>query len=769
MKSARAAPPPSHARRGIRVRGTVQGVGMRPAVYRLACELRLGGFVRNDSQGVWIEIEGEADALARFVDRLRGEVPPLGCVDQVDVVELSARGEEGRFRVDASAERGRVGAAVPADAATCDACLAELFDPRDRRYRYPFINCTQCGPRYTIVRDVPYDRARTTMAAFPLCGRCRAEYGDPRDRRFHAEPNACPACGPRLSFVGRGREAGGEAALAAAIEALTDGRIAAVKGLGGFHLAVDAASDEAVARLRARKHRPDKPLALMVGSLDVAARIALLDAAAIAALSSSARPIVLASARPGAPISAGVAPRLRELGLMLPYTPLHHLLLADGPPVVVMTSGNRADEPIARTDGEARTALAGIADVFLLHDREIHTRADDSVVRPLAGLVQSVRRSRGAVPDSIPLGVSAPPILAVGADLKNTVCLTRGDRAYLSPHVGDLSTAQAHTFFTEVIDKLGHLLGVAPEMVAHDLHPDYHSTRWALAADLVREPVQHHHAHIAACLADNRRTGPVLGVAFDGTGCGPAGELWGGEILMADLVGFTRIAHLRPLPLPGGEAAIREPWRLAAAALVDAELPLDLLGRIPPARRAAIARLCARSPRASGAGRWFDAVAALCGLRDAVTYEGQAAVELEAAAAPGSARPYPFALEGEEPAVVDLRPSVRAIADDLAGGAPAPVVAARFHRTLAEVVLAAARRFCPQHGLASVALSGGCFQNRLLTETTIELLAGDGLEVLLHGRIPPNDGGVALGQAAVAAHRWHRRQNRSSHVPRHPG
>ncbi len=466
--------PARRARRGIRVRGVVQGIGMRPAVYRLATELRLGGFVRNDPQGVWIEIEGEAAALARFVERLPARVPTLGHVDRVDVVELAVAGEaEAAFRVETSAQRGSVEAAVPADAATCDACLAELFDPRDRRHRYPFINCTQCGPRYTIVRDVPYDRARTTMDAFALCAPCRAEYDDPDDRRFHAEPNACPTCGPRLTWWRDGSTLTGEAALDAAVAALCGGGIVAVKGLGGFHLAVDAADDDAVARLRVRKHRPHRPLAVMARSLERAERIALVDAIAREALVSPARPIVLLRARPGAAVAAGVAPGLSELGVMLPYTPLHHLLLTDGPRLLVMTSGNRVDEPIARTDDEAREKLGGIADGFLLHDRAIHTRADDSVVRPVAGVIQAIRRSRGAVPDSIALAVSAPPICAVGAELKNTVCLTRGDRAFLSPHIGDLSSAEAHAFFTEVIDKLGGLLGAAPEIAAHDLHPDY--------------------------------------------------------------------------------------------------------------------------------------------------------------------------------------------------------------------------------------------------------------------------------------------------------
>jgi hydrogenase maturation protein HypF len=769
MSSATTAVPDGRrARRGIRVRGTVQGVGFRPAVYRLASELALGGWVRNDSEGVWIEVEGGPDVLARFVERLAGELPPLGRISELTMVDLTPSGQAD-FRVVSSTAQETVRAIVPADAAICADCLRELFDPHDRRHRYPFINCTGCGPRYTIVRDVPYDRVRTTMRAFTLCGPCRAEYEDPTDRRFHAEPNACPGCGPRLRLLRGGAAAAGEDALRGAASELAAGRIVAVKGIGGFHLAVSATDGEAVARLRARKRRPDKPLALMVRSLAEAEEIVLLSDAARAALISPARPIVLCPARPGTAIAGGVAPGLGELGIMLAYAPLHHLLLADGPTVLVMTSGNRSEEPIARDDDDARARLGEIADAFLVHDREIHTRADDSVVRSVAGGVQPVRRSRGFVPEPIALGCSAPPICAVGAELKNTVCLTRGDQAYLSPHVGDLENAEAYGFFVEVIDKLGRLLGVTPAIVAHDLHPDYLSTRWALRAARPREPVQHHHAHIASCLVDNGRVGPVLGVAFDGTGCGPAGDVWGGEILHADLTGFTRLGHLRPIALVGGEAAIREPWRLAAAALLDAELSLESLSRVDPARLRAIAGLYRRAPRATGAGRWFDAVAALCGVRDVISYEGQAAVELEALAAPGETGSYPFAIDGAQPEIYDLRPTVRAIVADLRRGVPSSIVAARFHRTLAQVVAGAARSGRARRGGATVALSGGCFQNKILTESVKDLLEADGFEVLVHRRVPPNDGGVALGQAAVAARRWHERQNGSTHVSGHSG
>ncbi|MFL5263888.1 MAG: Sua5/YciO/YrdC/YwlC family protein, partial [Anaeromyxobacteraceae bacterium] len=512
-----------------------------------------------------------------------------------------------------------------------------------------------------------------------------------------------------------------------------------------------------VARFRARNHPPERPYALLARDLGEAERVAHVDGAADALLPARARPIVLVPARAGADVAPSVAPGVRDLGLMLPYAPLHHLLLCDGPPLLVMTSGNLSDEPIARTDDEARRGLSAVADLVLGHDREIHARVDDSVFRMSAGAPRAVRRARGFVPDPVPLLDRAPPLLAVGAELKATVCVTRAGLALLSPHLGDLSNLETHRFFEEAIDKLVRLLGVRPAAVAHDLHPDYRSTRWALASGLRRIGVQHHHAHVASCLAEHGRAGPVLGVAFDGTGCGPAGEAWGGEILRADLGGFERLAHLRPIALAGGEAAIREPWRLACAALLDAGEPLDP-APVDAARGELARRLLASAslaPRATGAGRWLDAVAALCGVRGQVSYEGQAAVELEAVSAPGEHDPYPFAMgpDGAGADEADLRPAVKAIAADLRRGAGGPAIAARFHETLARVVLEACRRGREALGLEAVALSGGCFQSRILTERCLALLVGAGFEVLLHRAIPPNDGGIALGQAAVASRR----------------
>ena len=748
----------ARVRVGLRVRGTVQGVGFRPSVFRLAAVEGLGGFVRNDSDGVWIELEGDAETISRFPGRLRRDAPPLSRIEAIEITPLLARGDV-QFRVAPSERAAAATAAIPSDAATCTECLRELFDPGNRRFRYPFVNCTDCGPRYTIVRDVPYDRARTTMSAFPLCTPCRAEYEDPFDRRFHAEPNACPECGPSVEFVRPGgHPLPADGGLREAIDDLLAGRIVAVKGLGGFFLACDASSEESVARLRERKRRPHKPFALMVRDLRTALSIGFAEEPEIRALESPAAPIVLLRARAGTPLATGVAPGLREFGVMLPYTPLHHLLLADGPPLLVMTSGNVSEEPIAREDRSALDRLSGIADSFLLHNREIHARADDSVVRIVAGSPQPVRRARGSVPEPISLGFCAPPVLAVGAELKNTVCLTREGEAFLSPHVGDLENPETHAFFEEVIAKLEQLLGVAPTAVAHDLHPDYFSTRYALGSTLPRHGIQHHHAHVASCLAEHRRTAPVIGVAFDGTGCGPSGELWGGEFLIADLGGYRRLGHLRAIRLAGGAAAIREPWRLAAAALRDAGLPIDRLRNVDPARRQAVRRLLESgfaSTPATGAGRWFDAISALLGIRSEITYEGQAAVELEAVASDGQGCDLDFELgrDVEGALEIDLRPTIRGIAAAGDAGVSLPEIAAGFHSMLARAVTLSCVAAREETGVSTAALSGGCFQNRIFTEKVRAGLAAEGFEVLLHRRVPPNDGGLALGQAAVAAWR----------------
>ncbi|MDB5217260.1 MAG: [NiFe] hydrogenase metallocenter assembly protein HypF [Myxococcaceae bacterium] len=752
------------ARRTIRVRGTVQGVGFRPTVYRVARAAHLAGFVRNDSTGVLIEIEGAPQAVAGFVEALRRQAPPLSRIDAIEIAESTPLGEL-EFRVTESVDQSEDAegpvvsrAKVPADSATCDACVRELFDPSDRRFRYPFVNCTDCGPRFTIIRDLPYDRARTTMDVFAMCAECRAEYEDPGDRRFHAEPVACPACGPRVTLVERGeRVAVGDAAMRRAATLLARGAIVALKGLGGYQLAVAASNEAAVCRLRERKRRPHKPFALMARDLSVLEDIVVLDDETRAALSTPARPIVLAPAiAEHDAVAPAVAAGLRELGVMLPTTPLHQLLLADGPSLLVMTSGNLSEEPIAKDDQEAFDKLGAIADAFLVHDRAIHTRADDSVGRIVSGRLQLVRRARGWAPDPLALGFEAPSVLAVGAELKSAVCLTRADEAFVSQHIGDLGSLEARAFFEEVIAKLQRLLGVAPAAVAHDLHPDYGSTRWARASGLPAVAVQHHHAHVASCLVENGASGPAIGIAFDGTGCGPAGDAWGGEILAFDLAGFTRLGHLRPIALPGGEAAIREPWRLAVAALLDAGEPIDAVCGVDDRKRHAIRSMIERdiaSPRATGAGRWFDAVAALLGVRASISYEAQAACELEALASRSREpdEPYPFTLDGGPPFEIDLRPTIRAIVCALRRGDPASTIASRFHSTMAEIVLAACHVVRVEHGLDVVALSGGCFQNVILTERTKARLEADGFRVLVHRMVPANDGGIALGQAAIAA------------------
>ncbi len=746
------------------MRGTVQGVGFRPFVHRLAAEHSLSGLVLNDGAGVWIEVEGPSASLARFEASLRSAPPPFARVDSIDVSVLPAEGTHG-FRIVPSVASGGIRTLVPCDSAPCSDCLRELLDPADRRYRYPFINCTACGPRYTLVRDLPYDRSRTTMRAFSLCKACREEYENPNDRRFHAEPNACPACGPSLSFSSSNGDAAfaGDRAVRAAAQAVAEGRIVAIKGVGGFLLATSASDPSAVQRLRTRKHRPHKPFAVMARDVDEIERVAHVSGAAREALTSPARPIVVLPLRQASLALEGLAPGLREIGMMLPSTPLHFLLLADGPALQVMTSGNRSDEPIAVDEASVRGRLEGIADAFLTHDRAIHTRLDDSVVRVVAGTAQSVRRARGYVPAAIPLPFGGPPVVATGADVKNAVCITRDGEAFLSQHIGDLASPEAFGFFEETIGKLGRLLGVVPSFVAHDMHPEYRSTHWALSSGMERIAVQHHHAHIASCLAEHGRSHPVIGVAFDGTGCGPEGDLWGGEILVCDMAGFRRAGHLRPLALAGREAAIRQPWRVGLAALLDAGAPLSAFDDVEPARRDAIRHMIARrmsSPMATGAGRWFDAIAAIAGLRREISYEGQAAIELEAIAPAGDHEPYEVVLEKCTPFVVDLRPTVRGVARDAAARVAAGTIAARFHETLARALLLSVRRVREETGLTPVALSGGCFQNKLLAERVIELLTMDGFEVLVHRRVPPNDGGVALGQAAIASCRcWHLARN----------
>jgi hydrogenase maturation protein HypF len=742
-----------------RVEGTVQGVGFRPFVYRVATELGLGGWVLNDSRGVLIEAEGETGALAALLDRVRSQAPPLAIVERITEQWVPATGETS-FRITESEESGEAEAAISPDVATCDDCLAELMDPADRRHRYPFTNCTHCGPRFTIVRGVPYDRPLTTMASFEMCDRCRAEYEDPLDRRFHAQPNACPVCGPSLRLAdraGRSVAEGDEPSLEAAILALAEGRIIAVKGLGGYHLACRADDESVVAELRARKHREDKPFALMAPSVEAVLELVELDDDAGALLASRERPIVLAPRRADAPVASSVAPTSRELGVMLPYSPLHHLLLADSGAVLVMTSANISDEPIAYSDDDALKRLARIADLFLMHDRPIETRTDDSVVRVVARRPLFLRRSRGYVPRALPL--NAPrPVLACGAELKNAFCVAKGERAWVSHHVGDLKNYETLRSFTEGIEHFEALFGVAPEVVAYDQHPEYLSTKYALEREGVETVgVQHHHAHLAACLAEHRERRPAVGAIFDGTGYGTDGTVWGGEVLLGGATGFERRGHLYEVRMPGGERAIRQPWRMACAWLLETlgpepPLPPLIATQVSEEDWGKVGELAASglaSPVTASAGRLFDAVAALCGIRAEVNYEGQAAVELEAVADTAERDAYP--LPGTD--LLDARETILAILADLGAGVPVPTVSARFHNGMAQGAARACAEIGRTEGIDLAVLSGGVFQNRLLLERTAEALEGAGLRVIIPRLLPPNDGGIAFGQAAVAAAR----------------
>jgi hydrogenase maturation protein HypF len=746
----------------VRVEGTVQGVGFRPYVFRLAHELDLAGYVLNDERGVLVEVEGDPGAVDRFVARLPSEAPPLARVEHVARQELPASGLSG-FSIAPSPAGRSPDAPVAADSATCTDCLAELLDPADRRHRYPFTNCTNCGPRFTIVRGVPYDRALTTMAGFEMCERCLAEYLDPLDRRFHAQPNACPDCGPSLALTdgGGAAVAAGDAALELAGEALAAGSIVAVKGLGGFHLACRADYEGAVRALRARKHREDRPFALMTAGLAGARRLVSLSGDDERALLEHERPILIAPRRPGASVAESVAPGSPDLGVMLPYTPLHHLLLAGAGGDLVMTSGNVSDEPIAFEDADAVERLRGIADLFLLHDRPIETRVDDSVLRAAGGRRLMVRRSRGFVPDSIALPVPAGrPLLACGAELKSTFCVARGSRAWVGHHIGDLKNYETLRSFSDGVSHFERLFAVSPEVVAHDLHPDYLSTRYALErTDVSHVGVQHHHAHLAACLAEHGERGPAVGAVFDGSGYGTDGTVWGGELLVGGLADFTRAGHLWPVRLPGGDRAVREPWRMACAWLEaisggGSAVPGALADHVTPERWAAVASMCRSglsAPVTTSAGRLFDAVAALCGLRAEVTYEGQAAIELEAACDLGERGAYPMPVV--DPLVLDARETVAAAARDAAAGVPVGLIATRFHRALAAATAQACAAAAEAAGVSLVVLSGGVFQNRVLLELTSEELERRRLRVMVPELLAPNDGGIAYGQAAVAAAR----------------
>jgi len=779
-------------RKAISVRGVVQGVGFRPFVYRLAHEYGLTGWVLNHSGGVEIEVEGSAATLAAFVRDLEGKAPPLARVEGIEITDVPPVGST-TFEIRHSvAEEGRYQLISP-DIATCPDCLRELLDPADRRYRYPFTNCTNCGPRFTIIADIPYDRPLTTMRDFVMCPQCQAEYDDPLDRRFHAQPNACPVCGPHVWLVPSPQletlKPEADDVIAQAARLLQAGAILAIKGLGGFHLACDATDEAAVRTLRERKKRPAKPLAVMMATLEEVKQHCWVSEEEERLLTSPQCPIVLLQWRPESNISRLVAPRNNYLGVMLPYTPLHHILLRDVGRPLVMTSGNLSEEPIARDNDEALRRLAHLADYFLLHNRDIYARYDDSVwfvpyvsrftfhpsssnlkpgtLEPETALSQPIRRSRGYAPFPTKLPFKVRQILACGAELKNTFCVTRDEYAFLSQHIGDMENLETLEHFETTIELYKRLFRIEPEIIAYDMHPEYLATKYAKSqvSNLQSSvPIQHHHAHIAGCLADNGWSpddGPVIGVAWDGTGYGTDGRIWGGEFLVADYRGFRRAGHLEYLPMPGGEAAIRAPYRLVIGYLYA------LTGRVPSlpsldigeAERRIIQQQVDRGincPQTSAGGRLFDAVSALLGVRQRITYEAQAAVELEMAAQiPNLQSPisngYPFGIEeSEEGIVIRLRELFEALLTDLGDGVSVGKMAYRFHVTVAEMMRVVCERIARETGLRTVALSGGCFQNRLLLALVVPRLRDAGFRVLLHRQVPCNDGGISLGQAVIA-------------------
>jgi hydrogenase maturation protein HypF len=739
-------------------------------VYNLARRLGIHGFVLNSSAGLIIEAEGDECAVDEFLKSLRNEAPPLARIEEVISSELEALGNE-EFEIRESQPAESEFVLVSRDVATCDACLSDVTDPLNRRYAYPFTNCTNCGPRYTIIRDIPYDRPMTTMAGFRMCAECEAEYHDPADRRFHAQPNACPKCGPGLALVKSGSslpvrsDANSVFIMQQVRELLHQGAIVAIKGLGGFQLACDARNNEAVRQLRRRKKRSDKPFAVMARDVAAAERVCLISSAERELLLSPEHPIVVLHRRPGADIAPEVAPGNETLGVMLAYTPLHLLLFGGDPgaapefDALVMTSGNISEEPIVTSNEEAQCRLAGVADWFLLHNRDIWMRVDDSVARVFDGQPLIVRRSRGYAPLPIDLGSNTCELLACGAELKNTFCLTKGHYAILSQHMGDLENYETLEFYRETLANLKKLFRVEPQAVAHDLHPLYLSTRLASELPLPTIAVQHHHAHIASCMAENHLRGKVIGVAFDGTGYGTDGQIWGGEFLVADLRTFERRAHFRYVSLPGGDTAVRQIWRPALAWLREAfgaEIPLDLplFREVPGRELSLVSQMLARgvnTVRTSSCGRLFDAVASLIGLRQQATFEGQAAIELETAIQPGIEDRYSFEMEAGEPELVDFRPAIREIVRDVCNGVSNGMIAAKFHNTIAAVILEVCCRIRAGEGLDRVCLSGGTFQNVYLLTRTVRLLRSADFEVFTHSAVPPNDGGIALGQAVIAS------------------
>ena len=755
----------------LHITGIVQGVGFRPFVYGLAIRYHLNGWVRNTSAGVDIEVDGTKKTLDEFITVLKTELPPLSRVDTFDII-FSAPGRFTGFEIIPSEAVAGAFQPISPDVCICPDCLRELFDPTNRRYRYPFINCTNCGPRFTIITDIPYDRPNTTMARFKMCSDCAAEYRNPLDRRFHAQPVACPVCGPKVWLEisgqeeGRRRQAQGEDAIRQAKQFLADGKIIAIKGLGGFHLACDATNSQAVYELRRRKLRVDKPFALMMPDLATMQQNCVVTSLERELLESHQRPVVLLERKPTSAILEGIAPGQHRLGVMLPYTPLHYLLFTGDNfsfKVLVMTSGNLSEEPIATENNEARERLSELADAFLMHDRDIHTRCDDSVVQEFENKIYHLRRSRGYAPDSLQLPFEVPPILATGPELKNTFCLARERYAFPSHHIGDMQNYETLRSFERGIEHFERLFRIQPEAIGHDLHPNYLSTRYALERakreDLPTFGVQHHHAHIAACMVDNGLTGdhPIIGVAFDGTGYGEDGAIWGGEFLVANYAEYQRAFHLAYFPLPGGDAAIKRPARTALALLWALGLEWDDL-LLPCQDLAYEERMALRiqmenglnTVQTSSLGRLFDATAALAGIRQQVNYEAQAAIEFESVLEESESQGYHFEIQN---GIVDTKPVITSLLVDIQNGVSVPSLSARFHNGVAEMVREVCRQIKHETGLNEIALGGGVWQNMALLKRTVHRLRTDGFTVFVDHQIPTNDGGLSLGQAMITATR----------------
>ena len=753
--------PNNYAAKRIAVNGIVQGVGFRPFVYNLARQYELKGQVANTSSGVSIHIEGPPERIRFFERDLAKKTPPLAYVVEISSQPESVK-EYADFKIVKSEGRVLMSTLISPDVSICEDCLRELFDPGNRRYLYPFINCTNCGPRYTIIDDIPYDRPKTSMRHFKMCAACQAEYDDPTNRRFHAQPNACAACGPQVSlYNSRRKSIDTDDPIQMAAEFIRQGKIVAVKGLGGYHLAVDAANSQAVIRLRNRKMREEKPFAVMAENLQRIRQFARVRPEAQKLLTSIQRPIVLLPKKTPSPIAEEVAPRNRYWGVMLPYTPLHYLLLRHGFTALVMTSANLSEEPIAIDNDDAFARLAGIADYFLIHNRQIYLRSDDSIVRSTAGQMRFIRRSRGFVPIPLFLNRTVPPILACGAELKNTICITKGDKAFLSQHIGDLENLDSLDFFKQTAAHLKRILEVQPEIIACDMHPDYLSSRYAAEQHGIRKvEVQHHHAHIVSCMAENRLEGEVIGLSFDGTGYGSDGTIWGGEVLIAEAKQFERAAYLADVRMPGSAAAIKEPWRMAISYLYDAfgenfrQLDLPIIKQIEPPKLNVIAEMILKgvnSPQTSSLGRLFDGVAAIAGIRQRVNFEGQAAMELEMLAAGNTRSTYDYQWVSEDPIKILPASIIRGVVKDVQDGLSIAQISTKFHRTLIALFAEVCTVVRRNAELNRVVLSGGCFQNTILLTGLIQELESRNFEVFSHRQVPCNDGGVALGQALVAA------------------